>query len=165
MVAGGDIIYAADMNRALSSRVPIANVADTLSSSAVGTTETIILTLPNTLYKANTAFELRLEGGYTQSVATGVGSYFRVRKGTVAGVVVGDFQRAAELTANNTLAHEFNRRKIFTTLASAITTSLVVTLQCAAGTTTHVGNSQSPRQVYVVEVGDQADYPDAPDLT
>lgn len=162
MVAAGGIIYASDMNKALASRLPYAHVADTGSSSAITTTEGVALTIPSQLYKANTAFQVVVEG-----ILTGASSctrcYTRLRKGsTTSGALVAEWS-GLPMTVNGTFWGGVTKR--FTTGGAAVTTALSLTLQANVGTVTHTGTGGQPRCVDIIEIGDQADWPDLPDLT
>lgn len=162
VVAAGDIVLASDMNTAQEYRLPVAHLALTVDSAALGTAETIFMTIPSTTYRANTAFRFRIEVGYTTSVVN-VGAYLRLRKTSLAGAVVVDMQRLPELAANNTLVHRQYIEGMFTTLASAVTAALVVTASTSTGTVTIKG--APPSQVDIFAVGAQSDFPDAQDLT
>lgn len=162
MVAAGDVVLASDMITAQSYRVPVAHLAITVDSAALGTAETVFGTIPSTTYAANTAFEVRLEVGVTTSVVN-VGAYLRIRKGSLVGAVVVDMQRLPEIAANNTLVHRTYIVGRFTTLASAVTTALVLTAATTTGTVVIKG--APPSQVDIMAVGAQSDYPDAQDLT
>lgn len=161
-VAAGDLVLASDMNTALESRVPVSHVALTVATGALGTAETLFMTVPSTLYRANTAFRVRFEVAYTTAAAN-AGVYFRCRKTNLAGAVVVDFQRAPELAANNALAHRMFYEAMFTTLGSAVTAALAFTVTTASSTVSILG--APPTQVDVIPVGAQADFPDAQDLT
>ena len=119
-VAAGDIVLASDMNTAQSYRIPVVHLGLSVDSAALGTAETVFMTIPSTLYKANTAYRFRFEFGYTTSVAS-AGFYLRLRKTNLAGAVVVDMQRQPEVAANNTLAHRTVYDGMFTTLSSAVT--------------------------------------------
>lgn len=163
-VNAGDVILAAHVNDALAWRAPTGVASDTANSAAIGTTETIVLTVPSATYKANTAYEILVEGGFITS-AISITFYARLRKTTVAGQVIGDFQRPNEIGANPTLAHNLSLPpKIFTVGATAVTASLQFTLQAASGTVTQVANTQAPRRIDVTERGETSAWPSAPIL-
>ncbi|MDQ1700680.1 MAG: hypothetical protein QOG34_2543 [Frankiaceae bacterium] len=162
VVAAGDYVLASDMNAAQAWRVPIAHLAFTVDSAALGTAETVFGTIPSQTYAANTAYRVRFEVGYTSSVAN-VGAYFRLRKTNLAGAVVVDFQREPELAANNTLVHRMFLEAMFTTLGSPVTAALVLTAATTTGTV--VVKGAPPSQIDLFVAGAQSDFPDAQDLT
>lgn len=164
MVAAGGIVYAADMNKALARRTPYAHVADVASSAAIAATEVAALTVPSTAYKANTAYEVVVEGFYIYA-ATTANAYARLRKFNAtpsAGALVCEFTRIPDQSVLGNHWLQLSRR--FTTTA-AVTTALSFTLATAASTVTMVGTAGQQRQVNIFEIGDQSAFVDDPALT
>lgn len=166
MVSAGGIIYASDMNKALASRVPVSQVSDPTNSAAIAsTTEVVIATLPSTLYRANTAFQVVVDGYWNPANTLTSGAQFRLRKTNASGAIVVDWLRHGGAPYGvNGWFYLANR---FTTTA-AVTTSLVLTAALppsGAGSFTMIGTAGRPRRVITWEIGDQADYVDDVDLT
>lgn len=163
-VFGGDPTYASDINDILTALALVADavvwvngVGSTSSSSAIGATETVVLTLPSYTYKANTAYEFKLHGAVTASVATN-SPLFRFRKTNTAGQ---QFD-TARVACISTSAHGIDYSCTFQVGASDVTATLVVTLTGAAGfNATLVAAATSPSVCDINRIGAQGGIPSA----
>lgn len=130
-----------------------------VASGAVGA-ETVVLTVPSTTYISGRAYAVRIGGRISSSVANN--AQMRLRQGTTtAGTLLIDF---GAFPVTNTAffvgAHACRYIKVDSTDPD-VTTSLVLTLQASAGTSTHAANVNDPRFVEVVDVGADSDFPNA----
>lgn len=163
MVSAGGIISASDVNKALAYRVPVAHVSDPGSTAAIAATEVAALTVPSTLYKANTRFKVEVWGFYSYAAST-ANAYARLRKFNAtpaSGALVVEFTRLPDMSV---LGNHWVKLEGYFTTTAAVTTSLNFTLATAASSVTMIGSAGQMRQCNITEYGDQSDYPDDPDL-
>jgi hypothetical protein len=142
----------------------VVNVVESVASSAaIGTSETVVMTLPSFTYRAGRAYEVDMSGGLVGS-ATTVLANFSVRKTNAVGQLLGDFYRYPVLSVTN-VSFANGSGAMFTVAPGAdVTATLVLTLKTDAGTATHFAAAGRPRRVKVRDVGDETLYPNAPVL-
>lgn len=160
-LAGPDVtLYGQTMPRGL---VPGGITDTTASGAAIGTTETVALTIPATTYRAGRAYQVVMKGGFTPSIANAV-VQTRIRKTNVAGQDLGEFFRYPLSLAN--LPHNgYGTGVIFTVGAADVTAAICLTLQASAGATvTHAANSTNPRRLEIFDINDASMYPSNPVL-
>lgn len=128
----------------------------TSNSSAIGTTETAILTVSSFTWQAQRAYRVSFGNKITCSASTNVGT-FRLRKTNATGAVLGDAGAYGPSPAAPDVAassHFYVRR----TLTTDLTATVVLTLQASAGTVTQTAASTQPRFVIIEDVGDAGDW-------
>lgn len=155
MPGAGDIIYASDFP------YTVAQVSSTSSSSAIGTTETVVLTLPSATYLAGMAYRVKLSGSVVMSTTTAV-SGWNLRKGTtVGGTAVIQWPRNP--ATGTTLAVDLSlSERYFVVGAADITTALCLSIvSTAAATVTHAAATTYPRGIDVLFDGPSAKWPNA----
>jgi hypothetical protein len=125
-------------------------VFTTASSAAIGTTETVVLTLPSFRYRSGRTYQIELRTG-NNTVTAGSIANQRMRKTTAAGQDLGEFFRTPLPTANAvTAASGFT---YFTVGAADVTAVLVCTLQASAvGNVNQSATAASPRSLIVRDV-------------
>lgn len=166
MVAAGDPIYASDINN-LAARVFVTGIGITASTTGVGSTETVALTVPSYTYKANSAYALHFHGGVSVSAnpPASIGgsnflnrTLFRFRKTNASGQQL-DVCRMIHTNQESTgLSYEC----VFQVGSSDITTALALTI--TGGTTWNSNISAgatSPAGVDVYRVGAEGGAPAA----
>ncbi len=132
----------------------IAYMGDAGDSIAVGTTETAVLNLPLTTYRANRAYEVRLHGRVAAS-AGGNNPIFLLKKTNTAGQTLSTIGRISCPTTQEFTIQ--NPNIVFTVGASDVQTVIVLTLQAPAGTVVHKGR----RWVAIHDIAEAGNYPDA----
>lgn len=163
MVAAGDPIYASDINN-LAARVFVTGIGITASSSAIGNTETVVLTVPSYTYKANSVYAMLLHGNITGGGGTppannnGATALFRFRKTNASGQQF-DTARVVLVNTSSTGAHY---ECLFQVGSSDVTAALAVTLQGgAAFTATLSASGTSPSACDVYRIGAEGGAPTA----
>lgn len=142
----------------------LTSTSSTSNSSAIGTTETAVLTISNAVFRARRAYALRYGLQITCSLGTNVG-VFRARKTNATGTLWGGTPAYGPSGAPPNIAAqgEFVIRRAADT---DLTATVVLTLQASsAGTATHIGANPSARYLRIVDIGDEADYPEAFSIT
>lgn len=142
----------------------VVNVVESAgSSAAIGTTETVVMTLPAFTYRAGRAYEVSMKAGIGISTIT-TKADFRLRKTNAAGQDLGEWFRYSS-TATAGIDQANGPGPVFTVAPGAdVTATLVLTLASTTGTTIHFGSAASPRRVIVRDIGDETLYPLAPVL-
>lgn len=142
----------------------VVNVVESAASSAaIGTSETVVMTLPSFTYRAGRAYEVSMKGGIVFSTVTTKGD-FRVRKTSAAGLDLGEFFRFST-SATSGVDQACAPGPVFTVAPGAdVTATIVLTLVATTGTVTHFAVPASPRRVIIRDIGDETLYPLAPVL-
>lgn len=153
--AAGDIIYASDFPYS------VASFTSALNSSAIGTSETVVATLPSATYKAGCAYRIKVTGGITMSTTTGFAAW-NLRKGsTVAGAVLIAWPRTPVLGMTSTSDIGLSDR-YFIVGATDVTTALCLsTLASSGATVTHTAASAHPRGLDALFDGPASKWPNA----
>lgn len=132
--------------------------SSTSNSAAVGTTETVIVTISNFVWRANRAYRCEYGPSIVTSLTTNVGQ-FRIRKTNAAGTLWGNAGAHGPSGSSppiNAMGQFFVRRNT----GSDLTATIVLTLQAqTSGTATQQGTADTPRYLTVVDVGHAADHP------
>lgn len=130
-----------------------------LASAAIGA-EAVSLTLPSATYRTGHAFEA-IHTGVVLSSVTNVG-IFRVRKTDATGTILMAAPFDHRVAGSG---QKINDRDVFVvTGANDVTAVLVQTTESTTGTTTWQAAGPTPRRIRIYDIGDAADYPDAPVL-
>lgn len=143
---------------------PHAQISETASSAAVGTSETTVLTVPSSTYGAGRCYEIQVRGAYNMSTGSAYPS-FLLRKTSSAGAVITDFGPRLPAPGASGLGFRVNLSEYFAVGGSDVTAALVVTLAASSGTVTMVGNAQHPRRVLIFDRGPASAYDDLPLLS
>lgn len=130
----------------------------TSPSSAIGTSETAVLTATSVVFRANVAYKASIHGGAFGDAAARLGS-FRLRKTNAGGADWGEYYRIetkgiSAATGVPTTGTVYLIRNAGTDL----TADVVVTLQASAGTVTWHASAATPRRLVIEPCGDAADY-------
>lgn len=132
----------------------------TTNSAAIGATETVILTIPSTLYTPGRAYELKVGGRVQGSVANA--ATFRARLGTTTGGVLFATFGAAPVnvaTANGAAAVDFSRYVQVDAGDPPLTSAIVITMFCNTGTATAIAGANEPFYAELTDVGINTDFP------
>jgi hypothetical protein len=140
----------------------IARVASASSSAAIGTTETVIMTLPSTTYKANRAY-LCWTGGALANTNSAAQSAWTVKKTSTAGASVFGYPRIGATGTNNDV--HVNLQQIFTVGGSDVTATLVLCMAATSNTMTHTAAASNTRHVTITDIGPASAYGTAPVLS
>lgn len=141
------------------SRGLLTSVSSTSNSSAIGTTETAVLTLSNVVFRARRAYAVRYGSQIICSLTTNVG-IFRARKTNATGTLWGGSPAYGPSGAPPNIAAQ-GEFVIKRAADSDLTATIVLTLQASSsGTATHVGANPSARYMRIVDIGDDASYPE-----
>lgn len=156
MPRAGQVIRTSDVPRLVAWSVITAN------SSDIGTTETVVHTLPSVPFEADRAYRVTLETFISVSSTTARGRV-QVKKTNVAG---SSFISWFDVFVNAANANSpfYGSRILVNTSGGDLTMDLVVTLdeQSGAGTCRLAGNSTNALgQFYVEDIGPASDYPGA----
>lgn len=135
-------------------------VVTTVSSAAIGA-ETVIATLPNMDYKADRAYEMRIIGIGTMSVATNT-AQFRIKKTNTAGQQLANYGNWSVATTSGEPIHQTGR--VFTVGGADVNATLVLSAQASAGTVTVNAGALFPRKVEIWDCGSAVDFPTEPVL-
>lgn len=138
----------------------IESVVDTAAITA----ETVVLTLPSALYRANRAFRIVSEARYVLSAAVVTTPLALWKKGTTtAGFNLIDMGRF-DLPANGST---FGRMLggVFVTGANDVTTQICMTLSSPGTAVTQKGTTGAPRRFEIFDIGPSSRYPNAVQLT
>ncbi|WIM97845.1 hypothetical protein ACTOB_001399 [Actinoplanes oblitus] len=154
MPNAGDIIFASDFEYL------VAQSSSTSSSAAIGTTETVVVTLPSATYLAGCAYRVKVTGGLVMSTTTAPAGW-NLRKTSTAGTAVIQWPRSPAV--GTTLAVDIGlSERYFVVGASDVTTVLVLSTVATAGATvTHAASAQYPRGVDIHFVGPSSKWPNA----
>lgn len=120
------------------------------NSSAIGTTETAVLTTGTIDFLDNRAY--RVEWGPNLQFSTAGRANVRVRQNSDSGNLLSLFVPEATATATPT-AHG-GTCHVVNTSGATISDVLVLTLQATAGTVLQNGSATTPRYLTVVDIGD-----------
>lgn len=151
-------IYGRSMHRGITSRV-----TSTVNSAAIGTTETVIATLPSTTYRAERVYEMKITGEWNISIATNL-PVFKIRKTNAAGQILGEWGRVVGNGTNlNAHALCLQNRFFWVDGTADVTATLVLTLVVNAGTATMQAAAGVCRKVEIFDVGNELDYTDIED--
>lgn len=130
--------------------------ASTTSSAAIGTTETVIFTITNLVFKAGRAYKVTV-GRLLQQNTVGAAALFRVRKTNAGGTDWGIVGRI--LCADTTVAVTAQcLGYLLRTAGTDLTTDVALTLQAGVGTATQVATATEPRFFLIEDVGTAADF-------
>jgi hypothetical protein len=136
----------------------------TTSSGAVGTSESVVITVPSQTYLANRLYRLQVTGALTMSAGTAYGAC-KIRKTNAAGAIVLEWPRTGAPGHTNAFDVPLKDR-YFKVGGSNVTTALVFTLtSSAAATVTHSAAATYPRGVHIYAAGPQANQPTAVTLS
>lgn len=126
------------------------SVGSQSSSAAIGTTETVVLTLPSKTYEANRSYRVTIHSGVSVTTA---GSFadMRLKKTNTAGQTLSEFFRTPCPVASTVYAQHAICE--FTTGANAVTAALVITLAASAGTVVQFGSATAARTATVEDIG------------
>jgi hypothetical protein len=150
MVQSGQIFTAAEFNQ----RGWVNGAGITTSSGSI-TTETVVITIPSTTYKAGRAYELKVSGNVTPSVS-GTSPLLRFRKTNAGGQQFDTFRVAC----NAASSHGAGYSCYFTVGASDVTAAIVLTLTAgASGTVVMAAAATSPSSLNAYDVGEAGDFP------
>lgn len=139
------------------------SVSSTSQSSAIGTTVTAVLTLSGCVLRAGRAYSVENIGGVFGD-ATGRLADFSLWKTSTATTQIGAFYRSyAGIGGNQTTCYGkiYMRRSA----ATDLTFNLVLAVAANTGTVTHDAFTNRPRALVVTDVGPQASWPFAFDVT
>lgn len=161
MPNAGDIIYASDIARL--DPAPLVEVSSATNPVTGISSETAFLTLPSTLFSADSAYEVVLEGGFTMSVSTNV-PLLTLRKTDASGTIVANFGPRLQ-APGTTSATAINSRAAFQVGGSSVTAVLCATVSASAGTVTIVGNSQRQARLRVHYRGASSAWTNLPTLS
>lgn len=160
---GGQGLWAQDRGAASpGTEIPrgVRGVAFSTSNSAAFNAETVSLTLANQVYRDGRAYRFDYGRQISASLSTNVGS-FTVRKTNATGTIWGQ----AGSHGPSGAAPGINAEGYFIVAravgAGDLTATTVLTLTPNAGTVTHLGSTQSPREFIVSDIGATGDYPNA----
>lgn len=134
------------------------NVGSTVSGTAVGTTETVVMTLPSHLYRANRAYEVKVAGQIVMSSAANV-CQFRLRKTNASGTVLADWGRNGVTTTNGETLN-LDTRCFWVDGSGDVTATLVLTAVASAGTVTMAAGASFPRKTEIWDAGHRFDFED-----
>lgn len=126
------------------------------SAVSAVTTETVMLTIPSTTYKAGRLYNVMLSGRFNQSL-TGSGPQLRIRKTNLAGTAVLTMGR---LPWSGNVEYAPPGAVPFRVGAADVTAVLVFTMEASAGTCQHTG----ARSVSTWDIGVGSSMPDVPEL-
>jgi hypothetical protein len=132
----------------------VAQIERTTDSAAIGA-ETVVLTLPNTVYRDGRAFEIRVRQDVVSSAA-GNFTVNRIRRGTTTAGAQVALRSFPTFTANTVNDWTVELRN---TSGSNVTQQMVLTLNTTAGTTTQKGGTNTISTVEVWDIGLATDYP------
>jgi hypothetical protein len=145
-------------------RVQVASPVATSSSSSVGTSETVVATVPSDTYSANSCYRIEITGGMA-TPDSGAFAAWKIRKTNASGTILMEYPRTPPLTNTNHFELPLKPR-YFKVGGSNVTTALVLTLTASSGATyIHAGAATYPRQVKIYWVGPSSYQPDAVTLS
>lgn len=134
-------------------------VSSSAATGAIGTTETVVLTSTNRIWREDYAYRIDLNGVFTTSVGSSR-PLWRVRKGaTAAGAVIGG-ESGIETPTINGSNTTLNMVSYFKVGSSPVTTPLSVTIVSAAGYTT-TWQATRGRHMVITALGPASLFPDA----
>jgi hypothetical protein len=134
---------------------PFVRASATSDSSAITSTEAVVLTLASRTYKSGRAYIIWAGGGQAYSANSAFSSW-NVKKGTTtAGATVVSYPRQSNGAATTTLEQHLNLQQVFAvTGGSDVTTQMVLTLAAnGANNATHKGSAVNPRHLTVLPAG------------
>lgn len=144
---GADVqMYGQSMERGLQTHVSVG-----ASSANIGTTETVVLTLPSISYRAGRWYEAKINGGMFGSAATNFAD-LRLRKTNTAGTLLGSTFKVGSTGVGQVVALE-NSVFFKVDINNDVTANLVLTLQASAGTVGQFGSADTPRSVKIWDRG------------
>ncbi len=130
------------------------------TSAAIGTTETVVLTIPNMVFKAGKAYKVTMKAMMYGSVAGALGN-FRVRKTNASGADWGEYGRTRCEGTNSGSSVGVGGSPLYLTRSANTDLTADVVLTCSANTGNTVtlwASAATPRTFLIEEVGDAADY-------
>jgi hypothetical protein len=135
----------------------VASAAAVTSTAAIGTTETVVLSVSAT-YVSGKAYRIRVRGGLNAD-AVNREAIFAVRKTNAAGTMWADLG----ITASNPVSGTHNENLvaecyIVNSTGADITATTCLTLHSVTGTVTMTGGAAGPRYMTIELVGDASDY-------
>jgi hypothetical protein len=137
-------------------------VMDTSNSATVGNTETSILNIGSTTYRANRCYKIEILGRVNAPASFPAMPIFRTRKTNAAGQVIAQ---------NGRIAVESNQEyacppvSYFTVGNTAVTATITLTIQGSATfNAIHIGSATGPRGLVISDVGPDSIMPLAPVL-
>lgn len=144
----------------------IAAYSQQTANSATFTTEAVVMTVTNVLFRTGRAYRLQVKGNGSSSVVNDRVQY-RVRKTNVTGITYLNSGIGTQVLAAN-LAHGFCFENIaVNTSGSDLTQTVVVTGQRQAGTGNCFinGSAVDPWYLHIEDIGAAVDYPSACPIT
>lgn len=133
-------------------------IFSTSNSSAINTTETVVLTATNVVFRAGVAYEAHVHCGLFGD-AVGRLASVRLRKTNAAGADWGEYYRMeTKGISGATAVPGGGMLYLVRTAATDLTATVVVTLQASAGTVTMLASAATPRRLVIVPVGDATDF-------
>ena len=146
--------YATTVNTFITRKENVQAVVSITASSAIGTTNTAILTLTNCLFQAGRAYSVECIGGVFGD-ADGRMADFGFFKTSTAGTQYGAFYRTRALIFQTNC---YGKIYVIRSAGTDLTTDVVLTVNSNAGTVTHDAASYRPRALVVRDVGTAAQY-------
>jgi hypothetical protein len=134
---------------------PFVRASATSDSSAITSTEAVVLTLASRTYKAGRAYIAWSGGGQAYSANSAFSSW-NVKKGTTTGgATVISYPRQSNGAGTTTLESHLNLQQVFAvTGGSDVTTQMVLTVAAnGANTVTHKGSAVNPRHITILPAG------------
>lgn len=128
----------------------IVNETDITASTAAISAETVVLTFPSMTYRASRTYRVDIDGGCDTTTANGFAD-IRLHKTNVAGQTLAEFFRFPIPTVG--VVYAAHGRMYFTTGSSAVTASLVLTLQTTVGTCRLRVSTGSPFVSTITDIG------------
>jgi len=126
----------------------------TTDTTGIGSTETTVLTVSSSTFKANRAYRLEYFGGTSVTVSTNTPN-FKVRKTNTAGQILSQIRVAC--LANSTM-HGFHAAQIFTVGGSDVTAAMVLTCTGSGTYAASVVGSQEVTGLNFYEIGAASTY-------
>lgn len=127
----------------------ITYVDATSNSSAIGVTETVVLTAPTITYADDRVYKVTVSGNLLGSVANTANTF--IRKDTTSGTLLGTHRSATLPTANSPTNLDIF---LFCNRSGApVSTSVVFSIQASSGTVTHVASIFDLRYMLIEDIG------------
>ena len=161
-MAAGDRAYWSDLQNIADQLVKpaIGKAFTTSQSSAIGTSETVALTVTSMLFKAGWAYRAFIRTAVYGSAA-GVQASFRLRKTNAAGADWGELGRVrCEGTTLGTSAMANGSLILTRSAVTDLTTDVALVVAASTGTVTLWAGAASPRYLVIEPIGSAADYAD-----
>ena len=123
-------------------------------TTAIGTTETTVLTTPSKTYAANRCYEIRSKA-LAQASTSGAGINVMVRKANVSGLLLSELGRIGCPTSGIYFGQAGHGT--FVTGSNTVTTAMSISIRASTGTGTLLGSGDGSRSEWsIYDVGDAA---------